>query len=68
MNARDRFEDLTKEGCGRVVMHKAANIIHSYSLECGIIAPNHINEVCAPINREFKVADKGFVADPIEEG
>lgn len=49
-------------------MHKAANIIHSYSLECGIIAPNHINEVCAPVNREFRVTDKGFVVDAMEEG
>ena len=42
MNAKDKFEDLTKEGCGRVVMHKEANIIHSYSLECGIISANTI--------------------------
>lgn len=32
MNAKDRFEDMTKEGCGRVVMYRLANIIHSYSL------------------------------------
>lgn len=24
--------------------------------------------MCAPVNREFKVADKAFVPDPIEEG
>lgn len=32
MKARDRFEDLTKEGCGRVVMHRLTGIIHSFSL------------------------------------
>jgi hypothetical protein len=48
-------------------MHKAANIIHSYSLECGIISPNHINEVCEPTNKDFKIADKGFLPDKAEE-
>lgn len=32
MSSKDRNEDRTKEGCGRVVMHRMANIIHSYSL------------------------------------
>jgi len=32
MKAKDKFEDLTKEGCGRVVMHRLAKIIHSYSV------------------------------------
>jgi cytosolic carboxypeptidase protein 5 len=35
MKARDRFEELTKEGCARVCVHKSANIPHSYTLECG---------------------------------
>lgn len=43
MNAKDRNEELTKEGCGRVVMYRAARIIHSYSIECGIISANHVN-------------------------
>ena len=66
MNAKDRFEDLTKEGCGRVVMHKEANIIHSYSLECGIISANSVSTVPEPSNKSFKVGEKGFVSDNFE--
>ena len=32
MNAKDRCDDLTKEGCGRVVMHREVGLVHSYSL------------------------------------
>jgi len=50
MNSKDRNEERTKEGCGRVVMHRLANIIHSYSLECGIISPTKQNIVPRPMN------------------
>ncbi len=36
MNARDRGEKLTKEGAGRVSVFRMCNIIHSYTLECGL--------------------------------
>jgi hypothetical protein len=32
---QDRFEEMTKEGCGRVFVFNTTNIIHSYTLECG---------------------------------
>ena len=67
MNAKDRFEDLTKQGCGRVVMHKQANIIHSYSLQCGILSANNSTVIPEPSNRQFKVGKKGFVSEPFEE-
>lgn len=67
MNAKDRFEDLTKEGCGRVVMHKEANIIHSYSLECGIISANNLNVSPEPSNLNFTIDERGFVKEAIEE-
>lgn len=35
MKARDRFEERTKEGCGRVCVYKSTNIVYSYTLECG---------------------------------
>lgn len=35
MNTRDRGEKLTKEGAARVCVYKIANILHSYTLECG---------------------------------
>lgn len=31
-------------------MHRLAKIIHSYSVECGIVSPNFINEVPNPPN------------------
>jgi hypothetical protein len=64
MKARDRFEDLTKEGCGRVVMHKLTGIIHSFSLECGIVSSNQLNTLADPSNIDFKVGDLGFEKDP----
>eukprot|EP00357_Protocruzia_adherens_P000565 CAMPEP_0115022640 /NCGR_PEP_ID=MMETSP0216-20121206/31702_1 /TAXON_ID=223996 /ORGANISM="Protocruzia adherens, Strain Boccale" /LENGTH=1017 /DNA_ID=CAMNT_0002395425 /DNA_START=142 /DNA_END=3195 /DNA_ORIENTATION=- len=34
MRARDKREGMTKEGCGRVAIYKATNLVHSYTLEC----------------------------------
>ena len=53
MNAKDRNEDLTKEGCGRVVMYRLAKIIHSYSVECGIMSANKLNNLPNPQNDDF---------------
>lgn len=55
MNSKDRNEERTKEGCGRVVMHRLANIIHSYSLECGIICAIKNNVVPPPLNPDFQI-------------
>lgn len=35
MKAKDRNEDMNKEGCGRVVFYKEFGLTHSYTLECG---------------------------------
>ena len=35
MKAKDRNEDISKEGCGRVVFYKDFGLTHSYTLECG---------------------------------
>lgn len=35
MKAKDRNEDFSKEGCGRVVFYKEFGLVHSYTLECG---------------------------------
>jgi hypothetical protein len=32
MKAKDRFEDMNKEGCGRVVLYKEFGVIHAYTL------------------------------------
>lgn len=67
MNAKDRNEDLTKEGCGRVVMHRLAKIIHSYSVECGIVSANKMNSLPDPPNLDFKLEEKGLILDKCED-
>ena len=45
MNAKDRNEDMTKEGCGRVVFNTQFGQTYAYTLECGYTcggAPNDI--------------------------
>lgn len=32
MIAKDRQDIKTKEGCGRVVAHRIANVVHSYTV------------------------------------
>lgn len=32
MTAKDKQDVKTKEGCGRVVVHKVANVWHSYTV------------------------------------
>lgn len=44
MGYKDRQEFKTKEGCGRVVVHRLANVLHSYTVECGYYRSNQINE------------------------
>lgn len=46
---------MTKEGCGRVVMHRLTKILHSYSVECGIVSPNKQNMLPDPPNSNFKL-------------
>ena len=42
MASKDRFEPISKEGCGRVNIYKINSIIHSYTLECGFHCSNYI--------------------------
>ena len=42
MASKDRFESVSKEGCGRVNVYKINNIIHSYTLECGFHCSNYV--------------------------
>ncbi len=48
-------------------MYRLANIIHSYSLECGIISSNKLNIIPDPINSEFEIKEKGFLQDSNED-
>lgn len=48
MHARDRNEKLTKEGAGRVCVYKICNLIHSYTMECGLHFSNELNRIPMP--------------------
>jgi cytosolic carboxypeptidase protein 5 len=43
MKAKDRFDNHTKEGCGRVYYHKRFKLLHSYTVECGYFYPHKLN-------------------------
>ena len=48
MSSKDRMEEKTKEGCGRVNLYKICGIPHSYTLECGFHCSNFSNELASP--------------------
>lgn len=48
MSTRDRGEKLTKEGAARVAVYKIADIIHSYTLECGFHYSVELSNVVQP--------------------
>jgi hypothetical protein len=48
-------------------MYRLANIIHSYSLECGIISTNKLNTIPDPTNSEFEINGKSLIQDPYED-
>lgn len=58
MKARDRFEELTKEGCGRVSVFQSTNIIHAYTLELGFHQTNSVNQLAEPTNKDFEINSK----------
>lgn len=60
MNYKDRCEELSKEGCGRVVAYKSYNIIYSYTLECGYHSNNYCFELPIPYNVHKKYSHKGY--------
>uniref|UniRef100_A0A2K5D5A6 tubulin-glutamate carboxypeptidase n=1 Tax=Aotus nancymaae TaxID=37293 RepID=A0A2K5D5A6_AOTNA len=47
MYARDRRDGQSKEGSGRVAIHKASGIIHSYTLECNYNTGRSVNSIPA---------------------
>lgn len=51
MKHKDRFEELTKEGCGRVFAYKCSGIIHSFTLELGYHFTNIMNNIPAASNQ-----------------
>jgi hypothetical protein len=45
MTAKDKQEAKMKEGCGRVIVHKLSNLLHSYTIECGYYRGCQPNEL-----------------------
>uniref|UniRef100_A0A8B9HNX1 Cytosolic carboxypeptidase-like protein 5 n=1 Tax=Astyanax mexicanus TaxID=7994 RepID=A0A8B9HNX1_ASTMX len=45
MYARDRRDGQSKEGSGRVAIHKAIGLIHSYTLECNYNTGHSVNTI-----------------------
>jgi hypothetical protein len=50
MHMRDKREGLSKEGSGRVAMHKTLGIVHSYTLECCYASGRVMNSVVTAIH------------------
>ena len=48
-------------------MHKLAKIIHSYSVECGIVSPNVMNDLPEAPNQSFELGEKTFTKDEYEK-
>lgn len=74
MKARDRNEEETKEGCGRVVLYKEFSIIHSYTIECGYHLNAYNNSLKPPTNTHshflvrYHINERGEkIYDPTEK-
>lgn len=44
MSSKDKGEDLSKEGCARVVVHKWTNTPYCYTLETGLFKNVKVDE------------------------
>jgi hypothetical protein len=47
MNAKDKNEELTKEGAGRVVFNTQFKLSYAYTMECGYTASAFLNEIAS---------------------
>lgn len=66
MTSKDRMEEKTKEGCGRVNIHKICGIVHSYTLECGFHCSNYLNDLAYASNIHRKIGNYGYTEDETE--
>jgi hypothetical protein len=57
MAFKDRNEDFSKEGCGRVVFHRELNVIYSYTMECGYTISSYFNEL-SPLSNPHRKIEK----------
>ena len=45
MKCKDRNEERTKAGCGRVVAAKEFGLVHAYTLECGYHSATELRSI-----------------------
>lgn len=51
MNCKDKKDGLSREGCGRVAMHKATDLPLCYTLECNYATGRRINHLSSKLNK-----------------
>lgn len=51
MNVKDKKDGLSREGCGRVAIHKETNLPHCYTLECNYASGRRINHLPPKFNK-----------------
>ena len=66
MTSKDKMENMTKEGCGRVTVSKLTGIIHSYTLECGFHSSNFLNALMPCNNIHRKIKNYKYIDDDTE--
>jgi hypothetical protein len=65
MNVKDKRDGLSREGCGRVAIHKATKLIHSYTLECNYQSGKEINTLPPKQNlKEKEIEPEAAITDP----
>lgn len=62
MVMKDKREGLSKEGSGRVAMHKILGIIHSYTLECSYASGRSMNTIAPAANWNLR---NGAISPPL---
>jgi hypothetical protein len=66
MNMKDRNEEMTKEGCGRVVFNRILGQIYSYTMECGYTYSNYLNQL-EPVSNMHRKHDKlGIITEDLD--
>ncbi|KRW98122.1 hypothetical protein PPERSA_11555 [Pseudocohnilembus persalinus] len=67
MKTRDKYEDMTKEGAGRVVAYTQFKIIQSYTFELGFHQANYVQNLQLIQNQNLKVSNYQCTQENIEE-
>ena len=66
MSLKDKNEDLSKEGCGRVVFNRNLGQIYAYTVECGYTCSNYLNDLSPLTNAHRKYEKLGIIHDDLD--